>query len=549
MAGGVDMVSFWSVALARNEIARGASRALVGVAAPLVVAAVRRRAKRRREDQIKLRRRYGIDEKTPVRTWDADIAERLYNLAPHAFATAQTSGSTAAPKTVPYTRGRLGAIKRSSLEAAVQTSAAFGLGSPSIFALSGLEQDRSLSNLLLGEQPRISWARGFTVPSRYTGSRELAPLIRRYGLDGVRLWLMVLNNPPILYGTNPSTIALFLNSVRSDWESVSRLMREHGLDHSSLDVGARKVVSRVISRGWQSRMVAIVSARQPPSLLTMAPGLRCFCCWDGGYVGPFLDEIRRHLPRDRVTHVPMYALSTECLQTQMLIEGGVPHFLPIARGVLYEFLPEGELDDAAQLLDPCELSTGQCYTMVVSDDYGFRRYQTEDVFECVGWVGDVPDLRFRRRRGLAYSFTGEKLTGHQVEAACHAMRAQLPVLRTDGIQMTLVPDLGGRSSHARPFYRLLMAHVAAEPPQLNHAEVARLLELELGGKNNEFAAKRASGRLAPTRAQTIRYDRLAKLLGGFGDDAARGWETQFKLMPLYPRLWGELAMHIGEESS
>ena len=45
---------------------------------------------------------------------------------------------------------------------------------------------------------------------------------------------------------------------------------------------------------------------------------------------------------------------------------------------------ESAEDDAALLLEPGSLEEGQCYVLVVSDQWGLRRYQTEDVFRCEG---------------------------------------------------------------------------------------------------------------------------------------------------------------------
>jgi hypothetical protein len=77
----------------------------------------------------------------------------------------------------------------------------------------------------------------------------------------------------------------------------------------------------------------------------LLPGLRAYCCWDGGYVIPFLQRIRQSLPAERFVHIAMYSMSTETLETLAYYVGSRAHFLPIAPGVYYEFLPEGADDD------------------------------------------------------------------------------------------------------------------------------------------------------------------------------------------------------------
>jgi hypothetical protein len=255
-------------------------------------------------------------------------------------------------------------------------------------------------------------------------------------------------------------------------------------------------------------------------------------------VRPFLDEVRAHLPPERFRLVPMYSMSTETLETVLHFDGGEARYLAMAPGVLYEFLPEDAPDDPALLVPPRALAPGGVYAMVVSDAYGLRRYQTEDLFECRGHVGGVPDLRFLRRRGLAYSFTGEKLTDLQLAEAYARLRAELPALA--GVQLAMFPSLA--PGDRVPGYRLLLAHPGARPAGLDAAAVARRLDAHLAEINRELAEKRASGRLGPTVPVVLPYDDVAAALEPRArgvDRAARAWDTQFKLLPLYRRLWHE----------
>jgi hypothetical protein len=113
----------------------------------------------------------------------------------------------------------------------------------------------------------------------------------------------------------------------------------------------------------------------------------------------------------------MYSMSTETVEPLPYSQGEELHVLPIAEGVLYELLPEGAPDDPEALLSPAELEPGEAYSMGVSDPCGLLGYQTEDALRCVATIEGLPDLRFERRRGLAFSFTGEKLTGEQLSMA------------------------------------------------------------------------------------------------------------------------------------
>ncbi|HVY61401.1 MAG TPA: GH3 auxin-responsive promoter family protein [Planctomycetota bacterium] len=236
----------------------------------------------------------------------------------------------------------------------------------------------------------------------------------------------------------------------------------------------------------------------------------------------------------------MYAMSTETLMTLLVYEGREPRFLPLAPGVLYELLPDGAPDDPARLVAPWDARPGEAYSLVVSDPYGLRRYQTDDLFLVRGLVRGLPDLAFLRRRGLAYSFTGEKLTGEQVERALAALRAELPALAAANLELALFPCFPPGAP--LPRYRLALAHAGPKPPAgLDLGAVARTLDAALARENAEFAAKVASGRLLPSDAALLAHDELmARFDGrtrGAADVARRTWESQGKVLPLSRAPW------------
>jgi len=537
------------LAAALNEAPRQVLSAGFMAAGRVVPLLIRRRIVRHGREQERLRPLYGITPDTPIRPWGPEQERSV-----EAFAAgrqdvrfAYTSGSTSRPKKIAFTPTRLRTIKRGSLEAAVQAGRAHRIQRPTLFILAAMQEDDSLSTLLLAERKATSYGEGLVMPSRYLWEPALQDLLARYGAAAVRLWLLVLSNPGIIYSTNPSTLAVFLDTLEGDWPASSALVRAFRDRPASLGASEARVARRVVAPGWSARARVVADAAQAPSMGSYLPGLRAYCCWDGGYVTPFLRRIARSLPPERFGLMPMYSMSTETVETLAWYHRSALHFLPIAPGVLYEFLPEGADDEPDALLGPRDLEVGQAYSMVVSDPYGLRRYQTNDLFACVGRVLDVPDLRFLRRRGLAYSFTGEKLTGEQVQAAFVSLQDREPGLLTAGVQLTCIPSLGvdeedGASPGSDvPHYRLVMAHAGSRPPPVDESRAAAQFDRSLGEQNREFAAKLASGRLGPTQAVHFSYDTLARLMQG-GDDGARGWETQFKLVPLYTKRWEELGL-------
>ena len=494
---------------------------LVPLADALASADVRRRVRSFDARQASYRASYDVTADTPVSGWSGQREAQSAHAAATGAAVATTSGTTGDPKRVAMTRARLRSFKLGSASAGVRTWARLGIPSPALFVLANLDDDDSFSSLVLrNRRPWPGWLHGLVEPARYLGAPPVRALVERYGPTAVRAWLMALSDPGIVYATNPSTLAVFFARLLED-PRVGELARQRP---------DARLVRRAAAPGHGPRLAALAEA--PADIGGWMPSLRAWCSWDGGYVAPYVDQVRRHLPPERFTHVPMFSMSTETVETLTVFDGTTPRFLPLAPGVLYEFLPEDADDDPAALLGPRELAEGESYTMVVSDPYGLRRYQTEDLFRCAGHLHGLPDLRFLRRRGLAFSFTGEKVTGEQVGAAFEAARSHHGL---DDVQLALFPSWPDGAT--TPSYRLVLAHTAA-PPATDPATVAATVQQALRDQNGELAAKLDSGRLGPVEAVVVAYPALASAL----DHREGGWESQFKLAPLYTRTWQALGL-------
>lgn len=525
-----------------------AIRSVLGLALPMAAWHARRGFRRRVErydaDQQALREGYGITAQTPIVGYDAYTRARVEALAAGRadVALAYTSGTTGQPKALAYPPARLRSFKADSQAVGVQAWHRLGLRGAAFFVLGGLAADKSFATLVL-HRGEPSWLTGLVEPARYLSTPGMAQVIARYGPNAARLWLMLLSNPGMIYSTNPSTLAVFLGELAADWPGAVALTRAWVSGELSADPGLGRVASRVASGGAEERLRKAAQAIHAPPVSELLPGIGAYCCWDGGYVTGFLRQIQAAMPPARFTHVPMYAMSTETIETLTWFDDdGATRFLPLGPGVLYELLPDGAPDDPALLLAPARAVDGAAYTLVVSDPYGLRRYQTEDVFRCRGHVGGVPDLRFERRRGLTWSFTGEKLTGEQVAAVFVSLDEGHPRLASLAAQLTLLPSWP--AGDPLPRYRLVVAHpggLGAEAPDL--AALARDLDSGLAALNDEYATKRASGRLGEPVAHLLPYDRVAEALDGRREGAiggaARGWESQFKLMPLTRVRWEE----------
>ena len=529
-----------ALSAALNDAVRGALQAGIVLSGTILRAQVWARVATFERTQRRLARRYAIAPETRIVRYGPEVQAAVEAFAARCPGArfAFTSGSTATPKKIAFSPARLRGIKRGSFSVAARLLARHPGWRTGLFILASLASDDSLTSLLLDDGPALPpRALGLLMPARLLREPGALALAERYGATATRLWLLVLANPGLVYSTNPSTLAVFLAHLGSDWARSTALVRDFSRDPGAFPGRVRLVAARLVSRGFRERLARIAEAATPLGLADCVPGLRAYCCWDGGYVRPFLEQVRAALPADRVRFVPMYSMSTETVETLSYFDGPTVRFLPLAPAVLYEFLPEDAPDDPAQLVPAYALEPGATYSMVVTDPYGLRRYQTEDLFRCEARVGAAPDLRFQRRQGLSYSFTGEKLTDRHLEEAFRRLRQEAPALERAGIQLTCVPS--HPPSASVPGYLLVLAHPARElTVALDPAALARRLDALLSDINGELRAKLETGRLSPTRGLVMPYDRLASRLDPkTRSDAARTWESQFKLLPLYRRLW------------
>ncbi len=475
------------------------------------------RIRRFRTNQKRLRREYRLHDDTPVVSYGPRIVESINHAAAHAGPDAKfalTSGSTGEPKKILYTKHRLRTLKLTFSDMFARAVRAYGLKRTSLYVFSSFSHDASLTSMLLNEVKLPSYLSTLQAPYRVQQHPAMRALANEYGTAAVRLWILTIANPGVLYATNPSTISTFFDELKQDWPTHSRLVRDWHTQPDKFDRTVRKIAQRLNSSNSHARLRLVATSNNPVPLEHFAPAVRAYICWTGGYVTPFLDRLSSHLPQTRYRLIPMYSMSTETVETETVFRNGDAYFLPLAAGVVYEF---NEVD----LLTPGEVKPGETYEMVVSDAYGLRRYQTGDLFQCRRMLDGLPDLAFIRRGALEYSFIGEKVTAEQLNAVFDQLRAQYSETLA-GAFLTCVPSL---PDNERPHYKLVL--IRDSGTDLNPTTQCDQLLCDL---NCEYKNKRATGVLGP-------IDFIQTTTADFAARFADTWETQFKFLPLYQRTW------------
>lgn len=470
--------------------------------------------------QRRLRRQYRLHRDTPVVEYGPRVVESIRHAAAHPGRDARfalTSGSTGEPKKILYTKRRLRMLKLTFSDMFCRAVRAYSFKRTSLYVFSSFTKDASLTSLLLNEPRLPPYLSTLQAPYRIQQHPAIRALANEYGATAVRLWILTIANPGVLYATNPSTISTFFDDLNTNWSTHSRLIREWYTQPHRFDRTVRKIARRIDSSKSSARLQTVATSNNPVRLEQFAPALRAYICWSGGYVKPFLDRLANHLPPARYRLISMYSMSTETVETETVFRRGDVYFLPLATGVVYDF---GEPNLSA----PNQLNVGETYSLVVSDAYGLRRYQTGDLFECRRMLDGLPDLAFVRRRALEYSFIGEKVTAEQLNIVFDQLRAQYSETLADGF-LTCVPSL---PPNHRPHYKLVL--IRDSHTHFNTDLIATVCDRLLSDLNCEYKNKRASGMLGPIEfIQTTTADFATR----FNDT----WETQFKFMPLYQRTW------------
>ena len=447
---------------------------------------------------------------------------------------AKTSGSTGRPKEIPYTNARLRAVRFTFIEVFLRCFWNLDVARTSLYVFGSLDNDESLTALLLEETRRPSRLAILQAPYRVERHPALQDLRDRYGTGALRLWIVSLSNPGVLYSTNPSTLSTFFDELSRNWHESSALVRDYVRKPHTFPASIHRIVRRLVSRGGRERLERIAASPAFMPIQEWAPGLDTYVCWMGGYVAPFLERVRTYLPAPRYRLVPMYSMSTETIETITHFDHDGIAFLPLAPGVLYEFLQDDASEKPGNLQPASRLRKGKTYRMVVSHPYGARRYRTGDVFLVKEWVVGIPDLRFLRRSGLAYSFTGEKLTGEQLAEAFGKIRGDYPAM--DGADfLTCFPSQP--DTDPIPHYKLTLIRGDGLPGCVLPG-IAERCDRLLAELNPEYRNKRESRRLGPVRFQQINASEFLRRMGA--GPAPPGLDGQFKFLPLYPRLWESL---------
>jgi hypothetical protein len=220
------------------------------------------------------------------------------------------------------------------------------------------------------------------------------------------------------------------------------------------------------------------------------PRLALIGCWLGGSAGLHAS----HLAARFGPQVPLRDLGLIASEGRMT----VPLCDATAAGPLAldtnfcEFIPEERIDAAnPPVLLAHELMDTKRYYIVLTTSSGLYRYDINDIVEVRGFWGRTPQVAFVRKGRDMVNIVGEKLHLNQVQDALRDAAGRAGI---DVWQYRLIPDAAACA------YDLLVETTPACAAVSQHQGRTFLQAFDdgLALRNVEYAAKRSSGRLAPT---------------------------------------------------
>lgn len=407
---------------------------------------------------------------------------------------AQTSGTTGRPKLIPVTADVVRQLKRAQRAMAFVQQKAFRAFTGRILAISGARCEDHLSDgTPVGSATGLIYE---TMPWALRSKYVLPPevnAVRDYELKYRLIARMAAQSPDVtaLATANPSSILRLLDQIRTDLPEIVTDMTSPGteLARGLPDDVKRRINERLPAdlnraaelRGWSGRTGDL-------DLAVLWPGLRSVMTWLGGSCQVAASRVAKLLPPNAQMIDAGYVASE--VRGTIIIDAAHNLGLPLLTEVFFEFVPVDEWDTGGRrtrLLH--EIEEGGEYHIVVTTAAGLVRYHMNDVVRVNGRIGRTPTFSFVRKGRGVTNITGEKLSEDQVN---EAMRRSFDELGASATFHLMVADVESQR------YRCYVEFEPGCRPDMRR--FGAQLDRALKDLNIEYAAKRASGRLAGVEA-------------------------------------------------
>ncbi|MBW8887692.1 MAG: GH3 auxin-responsive promoter family protein [Fibrobacteres bacterium] len=399
-----------------------------------------------------------------------------------------TGGSQGGSKWIPYTASLRKEFRRGlapwihsmfrRFPAAMRGTAYWSLSPPlqrepgfEYSVKAGFESDADY----LGPLGRILESQAFAAPSSVLRERNADAFFHLTASH-----LLASEDLALISVWNPTFLALLLDRIRADRESLLRGLRDGG-------------------RGARARTVArALDGSEDRAWIGIWPRLALISCWRDGWAAGPADRLAEFFPG--VAFQAKGLLATEALVSlpwhvpETLSENGkedgredgtygAPLHLLNYRGHFFEFLDV----ESGKTRFAWETKAGGVYSVLVTTGGGLYRYRLRDLVRIEGFRSACPAVRFLSKEESFSDLTGEKLQSDFVQ---HCAEQALAEAGIGTVFYLLAPE----PDATPPRYAL---HVGLEGDSRASALEARL-EAALEG-NFQYGLSRKLGQLAPVR--------------------------------------------------
>jgi hypothetical protein len=291
----------------------------------------------------------------------------------------------------------------------------------------------------------------------------------------------------VAMSVNPSTLALLAEFLNANAEPLLDDLARGGLANVSGLSPEEKLEFKPLLKPNPRRTVALRERLKTDGRLLPRnawPKIATIATWQGGSA-PFylsrLDETWGEAPRRCL------GLRASEGTFSIPLADATPSGALAVGGHVLEFIEGEELPENPRTLLAHELEQGKRYRLVITTGGGFYRYDLADIVEVTGLRDATPEIAFLHKAGNVLSVTGEKVTEDQVVEVMRGLgRAKLRGF-TVTLELSDLPRYLLAMEMAPEFYQ--------QRPEDILREVLRSFETGLCAANEEYASKRASGRL------------------------------------------------------
>jgi len=316
--------------------------------------------------------------------------------------------------------------------------------------------------------------------------------------------ILVETDVSVLMALNPSTILRLFEVLERHANLLEEDVRRGGLSPTmNVEPHVRDYVAARYSGNMaraEELRASLGSGQAGFRAADLWPNVTLAVCWRSPMLRPYLNLLASFLgtlpQRDYIT---MASEGVVAIPFEDGTNGGAlavdVHF--------YEFIPEESADRAnPPTLLAHEIELGRKYVVVVSTSAGLYRYNLGDVVQVRDFIGTTPVIEFLHRTGRTCSLTGEKLTEDQVAGAVFETASRFALAFTS---FTLCPV-----PQPFPHYALLAELNTVSEGSLLGRFLSEL-DRDLGSRNVEYQAKRASGRLGAPEFWVVKAGSYAEL--------------------------------------